>query len=145
MTPSKRTDELIALDSEERRKRLATLSAEVRKALRPYWGVWAHDGQTPPAGAWHTWAIMAGRGYGKTRAGAKWVRAVVEGDPTARIALVGDSLGEARRGMVEGPSGLLAIGRPRARPVFEPSKRRLTWANGATATLYRAAAQPRVV
>jgi phage terminase large subunit-like protein len=81
---------------------------------------------------------MAGRGYGKTRAGAEWVRSIAENDPTARIALVGDSLGEARRVMVEGPSGLLAISRPKRRPAFEPSKRQLTWPNGATATLYSA-------
>src|SRR6185312_16707858 len=69
---------------------------------------------------------------------AEWVRAIAESDPTARIALVGDSLGEARRVMVEGPSGLLALPRPPWRPVFEPSKRQLTWPNGATATLYSA-------
>jgi phage terminase large subunit-like protein len=138
MTPSKRADELIALSSEERRTQLATLSEEERKGLRPYWAVWAHEGQLPPDGAWHTWVIMAGRGYGKTRAGAEWVRSIAEADPTARIALVGDSLGEARRVMVEGPSGLLAIARPKWRPAFEPSKRQLTWPNGATATLYSA-------
>jgi phage terminase large subunit-like protein len=82
---------------------------------------------------------MAGRGYGKTRAGAEWVRDIAENDPTARIALVGDSLGEVRRVMVEGPSGLLAIARPRRRPLFEPSKRELRWAGGAIATLYSAA------
>ena len=81
---------------------------------------------------------MAGRGYGKTRAGAEWVREVAEADPTARIALVGASLGEARRVMVEGPSGLLAIARPKKRPAFEPSKRQLTWPTGAVATLYSA-------
>lgn len=138
MTPSKRADELIALGREERRAQLATLSESERKGLRPYWGVWAHEGQLAPEGAWHAWLIMAGRGYGKTRAGAEWVRAIAEADPTARIALVGDSLGEARRVMIEGPSGLLAIAQPARRPAFEPSKRQLTWGNGAVATLYSA-------
>jgi phage terminase large subunit-like protein len=135
---SKLADELIGLDREERKRQLARLSEAERKALRPYWRVWAHEGQLAPGKAWHTWVIMAGRGYGKTRAGAEWVRGVAEADPTARIALVGDSLGEARRVMVEGPSGLLAIARPSLRPVYEPSKRQLTWANGAVATLYAA-------
>jgi len=138
MESRKLADELIALDPHERRRQLKTLGQEARRRLRPYWRVWAHDGQLTPGGAWHTWVIMAGRGYGKTRAGAEWVREVAEGDPTARIALVGDSLGEARRVMVEGPSGLLAIARPKRRPAFEPSKRQLTWPNGAVATLYSA-------
>ncbi|HEY7806604.1 MAG TPA: terminase family protein [Croceibacterium sp.] len=138
MESRKLADELIALDPHERRRQLKTLGQEARRRLRPYWRVWALDGQLTPGGAWHTWVIMAGRGYGKTRAGAEWVREVAEGDPTARIALVGDSLGEARRVMVEGPSGLLAIARPKLRPAFEPSKRQLTWPGGAVATLYSA-------
>lgn len=135
---SKLADELIALDRKERKRQLATLSLAERKALRPYWRVWAHEGQIAPADAWHTWVIMAGRGYGKTRAGAEWVRGIAENDPTARIALVGDTLGEARRVMVEGPSGLLAVAPADKRPTYEPSKRQLTWASGAVATLYSA-------
>jgi hypothetical protein len=131
-------EELLRLAPEERRARLKAMKHAQRVRLMPYWRLWAHEGQLAPDNAWQTWIIMAGRGYGKTRAGAEWVRAVAEGDPTARIALVGDSLGEARRVMVEGPSGLLAIARPRARPAFEPSKRQLTWPNGAVATLYSA-------
>lgn len=138
MTPSSLAEELLRLEPEERRARLKAMKHAQRVRLLPYWQLWAHEGQLAPDDAWHTWVIMAGRGYGKTRAGAEWVRAVAEGDPTARIALVGDSLGEARRVMVEGPSGLLAIARPRARPAFEPSKRQLTWPNGAVATLYSA-------
>jgi phage terminase large subunit-like protein len=129
---------LIALDDERRRAALKKLSPAQLRELEPYWEIWAHPGQKPPPGDWHTWLIMAGRGYGKTRAGAEWVRSIAERDPTARIALVGDSLGEARRVMVEGPSGLLAIPRPKMRPTFEPSKRQLTWPNGAVATLYSA-------
>jgi phage terminase large subunit-like protein len=139
METSKLADELIALPRDERWREIAKLSNEQRKALLPYWRVWAHEGQIAPAGAWHTWVIMAGRGYGKTRAGAEWVRDIAEGDPTARIALVADSLGEARRVMVEGPSGLLAIGRADKRPAFEPSRRQVSWPNGAIATLYSGA------
>jgi phage terminase large subunit-like protein len=69
----------------------------------------------------------------------EWVNAVAETDAQARIALVAANLGEARSVMVEGESGLLAIGAPWRRPLFEPSLRRLTWPNGAQATLYSAA------
>ncbi|MXO55503.1 ATP-binding protein [Altererythrobacter gangjinensis] len=82
---------------------------------------------------------MAGRGFGKTRAGAEWVRYLAEEDPLARIALIGASLAEARAVMVEGESGLLACSPPYRMPRFEPSLRRLTWPNGAIATLYSAA------
>jgi phage terminase large subunit-like protein len=82
--------------------------------------------------------ILAGRGFGKTRAGAEWVRAIAENDPAARIALIAASLGEARSVMVEGDSGLLAVAGPGWRPQFEPTRRMLTWPNGAQATLFSA-------
>lgn len=85
----------------------------------------------PPQGGWRIWLIMAGRGFGKTRLGAEWVRRVAETNPHARIALVGSSLHEARSVMVEGESGLLSIGAPWRRPTFESSVRRLVWPNGA--------------
>jgi phage terminase large subunit-like protein len=129
---------LLELEPAERRAEFARMSDRQRRALKPYWRLWAYEGQVPPAKGWHTWLVMAGRGYGKTRAGAEWVREIAEADATARIALVGATLGEARRVMVEGESGLLAIAPPRQRPVYEPSKRQLTWPAGATATLYAA-------
>ncbi|MXP40052.1 ATP-binding protein [Altererythrobacter soli] len=98
----------------------------------------AHAGQLPPPGEWRTWLVMAGRGFGKTRAGAEWVRAVADEDPEARIALVAASLQEARSVMVEGESGLLACCPPHRRPAFEPSLRRVRFANGAQALLYGA-------
>lgn len=103
------------------------------------WQTWARPNQLPPQGEWRIWLIMAGRGFGKTRLGAEWVRRVAEADPDARIALVGSSLHEARSVMVEGESGLLSIGAPWRRPVFESSVRRLVWPNGAQAHLYSAA------
>jgi phage terminase large subunit-like protein len=138
MSPSSLAEELLRLERPERLARIDQLTASQRRALKPYWRLWAHDGQVAPAIGWHTWLIMAGRGYGKTRAGAEWIREIAETDPTARIALVADSLGEARRIMVEGESGLLAIAPPRQRPLYEPSKRELTWPGGAVATLYSA-------
>ena len=80
---------------------------------------------------------MAGRGFGKTRCGAEWVRAEVKAG-RRRIALVGPTAADARNVMVEGESGILAILPAPERPLYEPSKRRLTWPNGAVATTYSA-------
>jgi phage terminase large subunit-like protein len=139
MGRSRRAESLLKLKPDERSVELKRLSPRQRRSMKRHWHLWAHEGQIPPERGWHSWLIMAGRGYGKTRAGAEWVREIAEADPTARIALIGASLGEARRVMVEGPSGLLAIAPPRNRPTFEPSKRQITWPNGAVATLYSAA------
>ncbi|GGE01976.1 large terminase [Tsuneonella deserti] len=103
-----------------------------------YWEGWARDAQLPPREAWRTWLICAGRGFGKTRAGAEWVRDVARNDGNARIALVGASLNEVRNVMVEGDSGVLAAAPGALAPVFEPSLRKLTWENGAIAWLYSA-------
>lgn len=103
------------------------------------WAWWRRADQCAPAGGWHVWMLLAGRGFGKTRTGAEWVRAFAEATPGARIALVAASLYEARQVMVEGESGLLAIAPAARRPDYESSLRRLTWPNGAVATLYSAA------
>ena len=103
-----------------------------------YWEGWARDAQLPPKEQWRTWLISAGRGFGKTRAGAEWVRDVARADGKARIALVGASLTEVRNVMVEGDSGVLAAAPGALAPVFEPSLRKLTWENGAIAWLYSA-------
>jgi len=138
MARSDLAEYLTSLAPADRRKTLARLSDRQRRSLRTHWQFWAHSGQLAPQGDWHGWLIMAGRGFGKTRAGAEWVRATAERDPTARIALVAASLGEARSVMVEGESGLLAISPWGQRPRFEPSRRLLTWPSGAQATLYSA-------
>ena len=112
-----------------------SLKPELREELPHHFsGFHAHPGQQPPDGDWRTWLIMAGRGFGKTRAGAEWVRAIAE-DGEARIALVAATLGAARSVMVEGESGLLACCPPARRPVYEPSLRKVTFANGAQAFL----------
>jgi len=139
MAPAELGQRLLRLESGERREELQLMAPGQRTYVRRSWRQWAHPGQVPPEGHWHTWLIMAGRGYGKTRSGAEWVREIAEKDPTVRIALVGDSLGEVRRVMVEGPSGLLAVAQPKKRPLYEPSKRELRWGHGAIATLYSAA------
>ena len=91
--------------------------------------------QLPPKGDWAIWAILAGRGFGKTRAGAEWVHALAA-QPGRRFALVGASLDSARAVMVEGESGLLARVPPGGDVTFVPSLRQLTWANGSQARLF---------
>jgi phage terminase large subunit-like protein len=82
------------------------------------------------------WLLMAGRGYGKTRIGAETVRERITNGRWGRVALVAATAADARDVMIEGESGLLAISPPWWRPEYEPSKRRLTWPNGAMATAY---------
>lgn len=122
----------------------ATLPRSLQRELPYLWPFWAREDQLPPEGEWTAWVILGGRGAGKTRAGAEWVRARIEGStPLAggrcrRMALVAETVADARDVMVEGDSGLLAISPPDRRPRFEPSKRRLTWPNGAVALLFSA-------
>ena len=134
-----RIDDLIGLAGEARADWYASLSEKEALALGLYWRLWARPEQLPPPGDWHTWLICAGRGFGKTRAGAEWVRAVAHSDSDARIALVGASLAEVRSVMIEGESGILAVCAPGHAPVWEPSLRRLSWRGGAQATCYSAA------
>jgi len=129
---------LMTLPPEERQPRTKSFDKRQREELRTHWRLWARPSQLPPAGDWRVWLVMAGRGFGKTRAGAEWVRGLAEADPEARIALVGHSLAEARAVMVEGESGIMATTPARCRPQFEPSLRRLSWRNGAQAMLYSA-------
>jgi phage terminase large subunit-like protein len=129
---------LLSLETKERLLELSQLKEEEQREIAHHWRLWARDEQVLPSDDWRIWLILAGRGFGKTRAGAEWVREIAEADPQARIALVAASLGEARAVMVEGESGLIAISPLGRRPRFEPSLRRLTWPNGAQATLYSA-------
>src|SRR5205823_8940700 len=86
------------------------------------------------------WLLLAGRGFGKTRTGAEWIRHQVNHHKRRRVALVAPTAADARDVVVEGESGILAISPEWDRPHYEPSKRRLTWPNGAIATLYDARA-----
>jgi len=110
-----------------------------RHMLLYHWELTARAEQMEPEGDWRLWLILAGRGYGKSRSGAEWVRRVAA-DPQARIALVGASLPEVRSVMVEGDSGVLAVCPPQwPQPEYEPSLRRITFPSGAQAFLYSAA------
>ena len=128
---------------------LEGLSARELARLLDEWEFVARRDQWPPhlaaSGApWRTWLILGGRGAGKTRAGAEWVKALALGRaqfsprPLGRIALVGETAADVREVMVEGVSGLLAVHSPRERPRWETSRKRVVWHNGAVAQAFSA-------
>lgn len=130
---------LASLPESERQAWLEALSIEQRASLRWKWdGFWARPNQIAPEGDWRTWLILAGRGFGKTRAISEWVKAAVRDQPKARIALVGLTAADARDVIVEGDSGILSVYPDTEKPLYEPSKRRITWQSGAIATCYNA-------
>src|SRR5512134_2249394 len=133
----------------EARELAAALDPDELSFLLGDWQVFARDDQLPPEATgsgidWRVWLILGGRGAGKTRAGAEWVRARALGlaplasEPASPIALVGETIGDVRRVMIEGPSGLLAIHGAGERPRFEPSKQQVVWPNGAVAQMFSA-------
>lgn len=128
---------------------LASLDDEALRFVLFDWQLWARDDQLPPSTTaagdiWRVWLILGGRGAGKTRSGAEWVRAKALGIPplgdvpARRIALVGETLADVRRVMIDGVSGLLAIHDADERPVLEVSKQQLVWPNGAIAQMFSA-------
>lgn len=99
----------------------------------------ARDAQRPPQGDWRTWLFIGGRGAGKTRAGAEWTRFAALLGGCGRIALVGPTLSDVREVMIEGPSGLREIEPDDSkRPVFNVSRKRLEWGNGAVGLIFSA-------
>ncbi len=100
---------------------------------------WAHPHQLPPDGDWRAWVVLGGRGAGKTRAGAEWVRQMVEGPrpkdrgQARRVALVGETLDQVREVMIFGDSGIMACSPPDRRPEWIATRRMLRWPNGAEA------------
>ena len=123
---------------------LEGLSDQALAALPWIFEFWALPHQLPPEGDWKTWVILGGRGAGKTRAGAEWVRSMVEG-PLAedegrakRVALIGETYDQALAVMVKGESGILACSPPDRRPRWIAGERKLVWPNGAEAQLFSA-------
>jgi len=121
-----------------------SLSADELRALPYLFEFWALPHQLPPEGDWRTWVALGGRGAGKTRAGAEWVRSMVEGalpkdeGRARRVALVAETFDQARDVMVFGESGIMACSPPDRRPTWEATKRRLVWPNGAVAQMFSA-------
>ena len=119
------------------------LSNEAALLFLHDWRYWARPEQLPPAtaangGEWWVWLILAGRGFGKTRAICEWAHRQAMGRPGSRGAMVAATAADVRDVLVEGESGLLEIAPPWERPLYEPSKRRVTWHNGSQATLFSA-------
>ncbi|MBB4041419.1 phage terminase large subunit-like protein [Microvirga flocculans] len=136
-----------------RRKRLTDATAcwseaDFETVLR-FWPIRCRPEQRLPGLArrhdpWTIWLMLGGRGAGKTRTGAEWIRGIALGDPdfgagaSRRIALVGETFADARNVMVEGPAGILAIHARHERPAWSPSLRKLEWPNGAVAHVFSA-------
>jgi phage terminase large subunit-like protein len=117
----------------------AQMFGRLADALSNSWRVQARPEQREPSGDWwSTWLILAGRGWGKTRTGTEWVHHHAMAGTASRIAIVAPTAADVRDVLVEGPSGFLAIASNSTRPLWEPSKRRLEWPNGATATAFSA-------
>lgn len=137
-------DYLSSLPSSEIDSFLESLSENALLSLPWLFEHWAHDHQRQPEGDWKTWVIMGGRGAGKTRAGAEWVRNIAEGPtPEAegkakRIALIAETVDQARDVMVFGESGIIACSPPDRAPVWKPTLKQLVWPNGTIAQVFSA-------
>lgn len=116
---------------------LATTEAE-HQALLYDWTLWARPKQLAPTWDWRTWLLLAGRGFGKTRTLCEWAIDAVRTKGYRRQALIGATAGDVRDILVEGESGILAIAPPWFTPIYQPSKLRLIWPNGAKSYLYSA-------
>lgn len=117
---------------------LPELTDDEAELLLYHWPLWARPQQLAPPGEWVHWLILAGRGFGKTRTGAEFIRDEIQQGRMKRVSFVAATAADARDTMVEGESGILAVSPPWFKPIYEPSKRRLTWPNGAICTLYSA-------
>jgi phage terminase large subunit-like protein len=113
-----------------------SLLAQNEEALKYRWEIQARPKQLMPQGDWIYFLAMAGRGWGKTRVGAESTRMLAKAGKHRRIAIIGPTASSVRDVMIEGESGILACSPPDFRPVYEPSKRQLTWPNGVIGKCY---------
>lgn len=128
--------EIRARAGDEATQMVSQMSNEEALKLLYDWHTWARPNQLIPPGEWTNWLVLAGRGFGKTRMGSEFIRHNVENKLAGRIALVAEDASDARDVIVEGESGIVACSPPWMKPNYEPTKRRLTWPNGAQATIY---------
>lgn len=131
--------ELVAMLSEE--DQLELMGEELNsEALLYDWNFWGRPKQIIPEEPYfNVHLFLTGRGFGKTRAGAEWVRSMAIKYPGCRIGLLGRTAAEVRDIVVNGESGILGIDQPESeRPEFKPSTAELIWPNGSKAKLYSA-------
>lgn len=133
-------ERLALLPRAERDRVLEQIPDGELRVFNEWWQRWAHEGQFWPDGDWRIWLIRAGRGFGKTRAGAEWVSQMARDVPGARIALVGGTLDDVRRVMVEGPSGLIASAWEGETLDWRATAGELVFGSGARAQVYSAEA-----
>ena len=131
---------LAALPPDRRRVAIMELSEPQKRELHNAWWLWAHSGQIAPPGDWRVWLIRAGRGFGKTRAGAEWVSEIARTTKKARIALVGATAQDVRRVMIEGESGLLAVAQGGDTIDYRREAGEVHFGTGAVAAIFSAAA-----
>jgi len=126
---------------------MAQLGPAKAEELQHTWEFWARPNQMEPTGNhWDIWVALAGRGWGKTRAGAEWVRhRIRKGDKI--VHCVAPTKGDVRKVMVEGDSGLLNVcwkgdktyrGKHIGYPEWSPTNNTMTWENGAKAVFFSA-------
>lgn len=131
-------EQLAGMSDADKAAFFAKLTDPQAEALLYDWrGFHARPNQIAPDGDWYIWLLLAGRGFGKTRTGGEWIKER-EQNGARHIALVAETAADARDVMVEGESGLLRLYPKADRPLYEPSKRRVTWPSGAIATLFNA-------
>jgi predicted phage terminase large subunit-like protein len=127
---------MLSLNEEERAEVVEALSPEEQAAFLYNWNFWARPNQLPPKADWRIWLIMTGRGWGKNRTGAEYIKDLAQQGIAPRMGLIARTAGEVRETMVEGEAGVLTVSPPWFYPKYEPSKRRLTWPNGVIANTY---------
>jgi phage terminase large subunit-like protein len=128
-------DDLLSVSVEERLSLVDDLTDDEANALLYDWEFWARPKQLPPDWAWYIWLIKSGRGFGKTRTGAEWIRSCVN-QGFRHIGLIGQTVADVRDVMIQGESGILAICPPWDMPEYVPSNRLLLWKNGAQAKTF---------
>ena len=118
------------------RRELERLNDRERTVVERWLNFTPHPGQEWPQGDWRVWLMLAGRGFGKTRAGAEWVSHLARMEGRLRIALVGGTADEVANVMIRGQSGLMAVSAPEDDVIWRPSKGVVSFASGAQAYVY---------
>jgi len=133
-----RAERFARLPQREKDRLLQGMSAEDLEAMKWDWGFWGRPKQQPPEGEWRNWLILAGRGFGKTRTGAEWLKKKIMHEGVRRAAAIAPTSQDVRDVMVEGESGLLRVFPPDWQPEWWPSKNKLEFPNGAVILCYPA-------